>query len=153
MSGHSKDAFNAGSGIGPGIVGRIDPASCRTVRRCGWTVWFILIWGIVRRNQLPPYGLVSMMIVAAMTTAAIAVWLREPFPGPSLNRWDETAAYLGLGCCRVCGMSLEPAWARVYAAYMKEHQRHLSNLYARSAIFAPQHVASACQGDGVTERD
>jgi len=38
----------------------------------------------------------SLTGIAAMVTVIFAAILKEPLVQPNLNRWDETAAYVGL---------------------------------------------------------
>lgn len=53
----------------------------------------ILAWTAINWSRLPVGGVAGMMALAAMLTAVLAIFFREPFQGRSLTRWDETLAY------------------------------------------------------------
>lgn len=74
-----------------------DEASYRTLRRFAMTLAIILGGASLAQDRLPENGLAVLMIAASLVTAYIGSFLREPFCGPALNRWDETLAYCCLG--------------------------------------------------------
>jgi hypothetical protein len=91
MTGHpvhkdSKPAKRAG----------LDPASRSTIYRFGFTVVLFLVWLAPQGDRVSFDILGTAMMGAAAITALLATLFGEAFRSPSLNRWDETLAYLGI---------------------------------------------------------
>lgn len=73
----------------------LDHVSAQTVSRLCLTLAFIVVWCLVVRSGTGvPVTPAPMLRIAATVAAAFALSRRERLAGPSLNRWDETAAYL-----------------------------------------------------------
>ena len=75
----------------------LDRASAQTVARLCVTLAFIGAFCLlVQALAKMPVTPVPLLRTAAMVAAAFALGRREHPAGPSLNRWDETAAYFVL---------------------------------------------------------
>jgi len=74
----------------------LDPLSRQTCRRLLISAALVLLWA----KALSPHALWAGAAVlaggCAMLAATLATFRREPFLAPTLNRWDEAAALLGL---------------------------------------------------------
>lgn len=74
-----------------------DPLSAQAVARVGLVGGFIGAWctfiHIVTARPVTP---VPMLIIASVVTAGYAISHRERPLAASLNRWDETIAFVGL---------------------------------------------------------
>jgi hypothetical protein len=80
-------------------TGMLDPASASTVRRFGLCTalvvgWWLATWAAGRAGGAASLG--AMLLVAGASAAVLAVAAGDRPRGPSLNRWDEAAAYLAL---------------------------------------------------------
>ena len=75
---------------------RLDAASRITLYRFACTAVLFLVWLAQRHDWLADGTLATAMLGAAVMTGLLAAFFREPLRGPSLNRWDETIAYLGI---------------------------------------------------------
>jgi hypothetical protein len=72
----------------------IDTASQATLQRFGLMILTII--GCAAWSGELLHTFVALTGVAAIVTASLAAVVQEPFMQPNLNRWDETAAYVGL---------------------------------------------------------
>ena len=80
----------------PTWLQRLDGQSRVTIRRTLLILVLILVWSAFLRAELPDRGVVSIIRLAGAATALAALVLREPIGGPTLNRWDEAIAFIGL---------------------------------------------------------
>lgn len=58
---------------------------------------FVAMTGFGNDDRHAQMHAAVLMIVASLTTAYVGSFLREPFCGLALNRWDETLAHCCLG--------------------------------------------------------
>ena len=75
---------------------RLDVASRVTVFRFIFNTGLIFILLAPQRDRLSHGTMAIAVLGAAAMTGLLALVFREPLRGPSLNRWDETLAYLGV---------------------------------------------------------
>jgi hypothetical protein len=78
------------------MLGMLDPLSLRTCRRLLVSVAFVALWAAALSPQAVWFGVATLSGGCATIAAAVALFRREPLLGPSLNRWDEAAALLGM---------------------------------------------------------
>jgi len=76
-------------------------ATRMTFVRFGSMVGAISLVFMFRTDEAAHGGVFGAFVIAACITAMRAATLREPMCGPTLNRWDETLAYLGLSSLAV----------------------------------------------------
>lgn len=75
---------------------RLDPASTRTVARVVLFLGFAGLWcSLIHLLTGRPVTPVPMLVAASGMAAAFAFLRRERPLAPSLNGWDEAAAFLG----------------------------------------------------------
>jgi hypothetical protein len=76
----------------------LDPLSRLTCHRLLISLLLLLLWA----KALSPSAIWAEVALLSSACAAIIAVLaalgREPLFGPSLNRWDEAAALLGVHC-------------------------------------------------------
>ncbi|WP_338663620.1 hypothetical protein VQH23_00335 [Pararoseomonas sp. SCSIO 73927] len=76
---------------------RLDPSSVRTLARFTLFLGFAGLWcAVVHLITARPVTPVPMLVTAAGVAAGFAAANRERPGAGSLNRWDETAGFLGL---------------------------------------------------------
>jgi hypothetical protein len=75
---------------------RLDANSRATLYRFAFTVGLFLAWLVPQGSRGGLAVMDTAMLGAAAITALLAAAFHEPFRAPSLNRWDETLAYLGI---------------------------------------------------------
>jgi hypothetical protein len=80
------------------IAQLLDPASRLTVKRFLCTLVLFLVWAQVPTARTAAVNMALMALFAAAIEAVLAVFSREMFRGPSLNRWDVAAAFVGVYC-------------------------------------------------------
>jgi hypothetical protein len=76
----------------------LDPASFFVLRRFAIAVPAITAWALVVNPQDPIPMLATMMLVAAVTDALLAILRRQVFNGPSLNYWDGATGFFAAHC-------------------------------------------------------
>ena len=80
-------------------LGRLlDPASRLTVKRFLCTLVLFLVWAQVPTARPPAVNMALMALCAAAIEAVLALFSRQSFRGPSLNRWDVAVAFIGVYC-------------------------------------------------------
>ena len=82
----------------PATAPLLDPASRLTLRRFLVTLALFLVWAHVPTARSPALNMALMALLAATTEALLAVFSREIFRAPSLNRWDVAVAFVGVYC-------------------------------------------------------
>jgi hypothetical protein len=75
-----------------------DPASSLTLRRFAIALSAIVVWAVFAAPQDPMPMLATMMLVAALTDAALALLRGHIFNGPSLNYWDGASGFFAAHC-------------------------------------------------------
>ncbi|MBP0492079.1 hypothetical protein [Roseomonas indoligenes] len=76
---------------------RLDPASVRTLARFFLFLGFAGLWcAVIHLITARPVTPVPMLVTAAGMAAGFAAANRERPGAESLNRWDETVAFIGL---------------------------------------------------------
>jgi hypothetical protein len=71
----------------------LDPASSMVLRRFAIAVPAITVWAVVVDPQNPVPLLATMMLVAAVVDALLAVLRGHAFNGPSLIYWDGASGF------------------------------------------------------------
>jgi hypothetical protein len=74
----------------------LDPLSLQTCRRLLVCVVLMILWAMALSPQAVCFGVATLSGGVALIAAALALFRREPLLGPSLNRWDEAMALLGV---------------------------------------------------------
>lgn len=74
----------------------LDPLSRQTCRRLLITFALLMVWARALSPQAVWFAVATMSGTCAVIAAGIALLRREPVMGPTLNRWDEAAALLGM---------------------------------------------------------
>ena len=74
----------------------LDPLSLQTCRRLLVTVALMMLWARMLSPQGVWFGVATMSGACAVIAAGVALLCRERVMGPTLNRWDEATALLGL---------------------------------------------------------
>jgi hypothetical protein len=78
------------------MLGTLDPLSLQACRRLLVSVALVTVWAMALSPQAVWFGVATLSAGCATIAAAIALFRREPLLGPSLNRWDEATALLGM---------------------------------------------------------
>jgi peptidoglycan biosynthesis protein MviN/MurJ (putative lipid II flippase) len=65
-------------------------------RRLLFSVALVTVWAMALSPQAVWLGVATLSGSCATIAAAIALFRREPLLGPSLNRWDEATALMGM---------------------------------------------------------
>jgi hypothetical protein len=81
-----------------GRIFGLDPASILVLRRFAIAVPAITAWALVVAPQSPMPLLATMMLVAAVTDALLAILRGHVFNGPSLNYWDGASGFFAAHC-------------------------------------------------------
>ena len=76
----------------------LDPASSLVLRRFAIAVPAIAAGALVVDPQNPMPMLATMMLVAAVIDALLAVLRKHAFNGPSLNYWDGASGFFAAHC-------------------------------------------------------
>jgi hypothetical protein len=72
----------------------LDAASRSTLRRFAVTIAVVGVLSLFARPGAHTMFFSAMTGVAVAVSAALAMVARDRFNAPSLNRWDETLAYI-----------------------------------------------------------
>lgn len=75
-----------------------DPVFSMVLRRFAIAVPAIAAWAVVVDPQNPAPLLATMMLVAAVVDALLAVLRGHAFNGPSLNYWDGASGFFAAHC-------------------------------------------------------
>jgi hypothetical protein len=78
------------------MLGALDPLSMQTCRRLLVSVALVTIWAMALSPQAVWFGVATLSGGCATIAAALGLFHREPLLAPSLNRWDEATALLGM---------------------------------------------------------
>jgi hypothetical protein len=76
----------------------LDPASSVVLRRFAFAAPAIMVWAVIVDPQDPMPMLATMMLVAAVVDALLAVLRGHVFNGPSLNYWDGASGFFAAHC-------------------------------------------------------
>ena len=74
----------------------LDPLSLQTCRRLLVTLVLLMLWARALSPQAVWFALATLSGTCAVIAAGIGLLRRERVMGPTLNRWDEAAALLGV---------------------------------------------------------
>ena len=74
----------------------LDPLSLQTCRRLLVSVALTMFWARALSPQAGWFAVATLSGCCAVISAGIALLRREPVLGPTLNRWDEAAALVGV---------------------------------------------------------
>ncbi len=74
----------------------LDSLSLQTCRRLLVSIVVLIVWARVLSPQAVWAGVAALSGGCALISAGLALVRREQFLGPTLSRWDETAALVGL---------------------------------------------------------
>jgi hypothetical protein len=74
----------------------LDPLSLQTCRRLVVTIAMVIVWASVLSPQAVWAAVAAISGGCALVSAGLALVRREQLLGPTLSRWDETAALVGL---------------------------------------------------------
>ena len=76
----------------------LDPASSFVLRRFAIAVSAIMAWALIVDPQNPMPMLVTMMMMAALVDALLAILRGHVINGPSLNYWDGACGFFAAHC-------------------------------------------------------
>ncbi len=76
----------------------LDPTSAQALRRFAVALPAIAVWAWIVAPLNPLPVLATLMLVASVTDALLAVLRGQAFNGPSLNCWDGSAAFFAAHC-------------------------------------------------------
>ncbi len=76
----------------------LDPASALTLRRFAIALPAIAVWAWVVVPEHPMPVLATLMLVASVTDALLAVLRGHVFNGPTLNHWDGSFGFFAVHC-------------------------------------------------------
>jgi hypothetical protein len=74
----------------------LDPPSQLACRRLLISVVLVLLWAKALSPQSVWLGVAMLSAGCALIASGVALLCREKPLGPSLNRWDEVAALIGM---------------------------------------------------------
>jgi hypothetical protein len=78
------------------MLSTLDPLSLQTCRRLLVSFVLVMVWAMALSPQAVWFGVATLSGTCAAIAAAVALFRHEPPLGPSLNRWDEATALVGM---------------------------------------------------------
>jgi len=73
-----------------------DPASRLTIRRFALTLTLAIVLALFARPGYRMSFFFAMTSLAVTVSAVFALFGQDKFNGPTINRWDETLAYMAV---------------------------------------------------------